>query len=51
MKRLRNAAVGSLALWAGRKLFSGWRRRQLIRSQPIPNGGDGYQTEPPTPRD
>jgi hypothetical protein len=50
MKGLRNAAVASVAIWVGKNLLSGWRRRRLIRSQPIPAGGDGYQTEPPTPR-
>ena len=49
---MRKAAVASAAFWAGKKLYGRrQRRRAAERSQPVPTGGDGYQTEPPTPRD
>jgi hypothetical protein len=37
-------------MWAGKKLYTRWHDRRAA-DESIELGGDGYQTEPPTPRD
>ena len=50
VRRVR-AVAGRVGGRAAAKLRARRRARRDRPEQPIPTGGDGYQTEPPTARD
>jgi hypothetical protein len=51
VKLFRTAVLTAAAVWAGRKLLARRERPYGGRGgpddQPVPTGGDGFQTEPP----
>jgi hypothetical protein len=48
---VKRLVVLGAAAWAGARVLAHRRARRERLDQPVPTGGDGYQTEPPTPRD